>query len=182
MLGQILNAAYSTGMAIHRGSQAKAKSREWENRDNAIPMDDPEQRSILNRLGTQGRYYRAGTDANTAYANRLAINAGAQTQDNLRRAGGPGVVQNMLSSQAVTGRQLGANAARAAGMADEMLGAETSLTSLMAQRRYDRKKYRRDQALFEAKQYEQDANNFTGAAVRSIGQIGDSIVDGGISV
>lgn len=179
MFGQLLNTAYSGFMASRRGAQAKAKYKEWENRDNAIPMDDPEQRSILNRLGTQEKYYRAGTDANTAFANRLAINAGAQAQENIRRAAGPGVIQALLSSQAVTSRQLGANAAQAAGMANQMLGAQESLVNLMAQRRYDRRKYRRDQALLESQQYRQDANNYTQAAITGLGQIGDAALSSG---
>ena len=179
MFGQLLNTAYSGFMAGRRGAQAKAKYKEWENRDAAIPLDDPEQRSILNRLGTQERYYRAGTDANTAYANRLAANAGAQAQANLVRAGGPGVIQNLLSSQAVTSRQLGANAAIAADRANEMLGARNSLTTLMAERRYSRQKYRRDQALQEAQDYRDSANRFSQATVQGVGQIGDAALSSG---
>ena len=179
MWGQLLNTAYAGYSAARKGSQARAKSKEWESRDNAIPMDDPEQRGILNRLAGQERYYRAGTDANTVFANRLATNAGAQTQANLVRAGGPGIIQNLLSSQAVTSRQLGANAAQAAGMANQMLGAQESLVNLMAQRRYDRRKYRRDQALLESQQYRQDANNYTQAAITGLGQIGDAALSSG---
>ncbi len=115
---------------------------------------------------------------NTAYANRLANSAGAQAQANIVRAGGPGIVQNLLSSQMVTGRQLGANAAQAAGMANEMLGAQASLVNLMAQRRYDRQRYRRDQALLESQQYRQDANNYTHAAISGLGQNGRPAMDG----
>lgn len=176
-IGPIVNLAYNGYMAARSGSKAKRSMADFEKRDAAIPLDDPEQRSILNRLGNQERYYRAGTDTNTAYANRLAMNAGAQAQTNLVRAGGPGIIQNLLSSQAVTGRQLGANAAQAAGMANQMLGMQGDLVNLMAQRRYDRQRYRRDLSLMQGTQYQQDANNHTQAGITSATQLADKLLD-----
>ena len=133
--------------------------------------DDPEQRGLLNVLGRQERLYRAGADTNTAYGNRLAMNAGAQSQANLARAGGgQGLVQNMLSSQAVTQRQLGANAAQAAARADQMLGMRGELINLMLQRRYELQKYRRDRemALWAAKK--QLSNNMISAGMSQFNQ------------
>ena len=132
--------------------------------------DDPEQRGLVNTLARQERLYRAGADTNTAYANRLAMNAGAQTQANLARYGGPGLVQNMMGSQAITQRQLGANAAQAASQADNMLGMRGQLVNIMAQRRYDLQKYRRDRemALWAAKK--QLSNNMISAGMSQFNQ------------
>ena len=149
--------SFAGGLAMNAAAGNKMK--EFERRDKGIPMDDPEQRGYLNRLARQERMYRAGADPNTGLANRLAQQSGAQAQSNLVRAGGPGTVQNLLSSQNITNRGLAANAAQAAGMADRMLGMQGELTNMMANRRYDRQRYRRDLALMQGQQYQQNANN-----------------------
>lgn len=151
-----------------QNAAADSKKNEWNKLDSQIPLNDPQQQQFLSKVEGQERQYRMGADPNTSLANALARQAGGQTQTNLLRAGGPGTVQNLLSSQNVTNRALASNAAQAAGMADNMLGAEGSLINLMAQRRYDRQRYRRDIAQHQAEQGQQDANN---QMMASIGMI-----------
>lgn len=152
------------GGMVQSGAGAR-QMRESNRLDRQIPMDDPEQRGYLNRLARQERQYRAGTDPSTALANRLAQQSGAQTQANLARAGGPGLVQNLLSSQNVTNRGLAQSAAQAAANADNMLGMQGQLVNMMANRRYDRMRYRRDLALMQGQQNQQNANNLMSGAL-----------------
>lgn len=155
--------AFAGGLA--QNSAANRKMGEWNQLDRAIPLNDPAQQSYLGRLERQERQYRAGADPSTALANRMAQQAGAQTQSNLVRSGGPGIVQNLLSSQNVTQRNLAQAGALAAQGADRMLGMQGDLTNMMAQRRYDRQRYRRDLALMQGQQMRQDANNQMMSAV-----------------
>ena len=182
MIGAIVQgAAGSTMVGMGHAASWKAKKQwgEYEKLANAIG-DDPEQRGLLNTLGRQERLYRAGADTNTAYGNRLAMNAGAQTQANLARAaGGHGLVQNMLSSQAVTQRQLGANAAQAAARADQMLGARGELINLMAQRRYDLQRYRRDAAMAKWAQTKQFSNNMISSGMSQVAGSGATFAGSG---
>lgn len=154
-----------------QNAAAGKKMGEHDRLDNQIPLNDPVQQRFLGRLERQERHYRAGTDPNTALANRLAQQSGAQAQANLVRAGGPGVVQNILSSQNVTNRGLAQSAADAAARADNMMGMQGQLTNMMAERRYDRQRYRRDLALMQGVQKQQDANNMMSSAVGMIPQI-----------
>jgi hypothetical protein len=112
----------------------------------------------------------------------MAQQAGAQTQSNLVRSGGPGIVQNLLSSQNVTQRNLAQAGALAAQGADRMLGMQGDLTNMMAQRRYDRQRYRRDLALMQGTQMQQDANNQMMSAIALLPQakIGGGLLSGGI--
>lgn len=162
-----------------QGGKAKKSLAESNRLDSQIPLDDPEQRGYLNKLARQERHYRAGTDPNTALANRLAQQSGAQAQSNLVRAGGPGIVQNILSSQNVTNRGLAANAAQAAGMADNMLGMQGQLTNLMASRRYDRQRYRRDLNLMQGTQHQQNANNLVSSLYSTLGTTAGNMSGGG---
>ena len=133
--------------------------------------DDPEQRGYLNRLAMQERLYRSGGDTGTAYANRLAGNAGAQAQANIARAGGgQGLVQNLLSSQAVTQRQYGANMAQTTDRADNMLGLRGQLINMMAQRRYDLQRYKRDREMALWAQKKQLSNNLISSGMSQFNQ------------
>jgi hypothetical protein len=170
--------SFAGSLALNAAAGDKMK--DFERRDKGIPMDDPEQRGYLNRLVQQERYYRSGADPNTGLANRLVQQSGAQAQANLARAGGPGTVQNLLSSQNVTNRGLAANAAQAAGMADNMLGMQGNLINMMASRRYDRQRYRRDLSLMQGQQQQQNANNMFSSALGTIGTTAGGADFGGI--
>lgn len=162
--------SFAGGLAMNAAAGNKMK--EFERRDAAIPLNDPVQQGFLGRLAQQERQYRGGVDPNTSFANRLTLQSGAQTQANLARAGGPGVIQNLLSSQGVTNRGLAQNAAVAASRADDMLGMQGQLVNLMSQRRYDRQRYRRDLALMQGQQQQQNANNLMSGALTSLAQTG----------
>lgn len=161
------------------GGKAKKQNALADKLDKQIPLNDPVQQGYLNRLAQQERYYRSGADPNTGLANRLVQQSGAQTQSNLVRAGGPGTVQNLLSSQNVTNRGLAANAAQAAGMADNMLGMQGNLVNLMAQRRYDRMRYGRDKALMQGQQYQQNSNNFVSSILGTPGTVAGGMAESG---
>ena len=154
-----------------QNASADNQMRDWDRLDKQIPTYDPQQVAFMSRLKQQEKQFRGGTDPSTALSNRLAQQAGSQTQANLTRAGGPGLVQNLLSSQNVTQRnnaQIGANAAT---QANGLLGMQGDLTNLMSQRAYDRQRYRRDIALANAQQTRQDANNQMMSAIGALPQV-----------
>ncbi len=154
-----------------QGGAANKTMRQWDKMDQAIPQVDPQQAAFLSKVQQQERQYRAGTDPSSALANRLAQSSGAQTQTNLVRAGGPGIIQNLLSSQNVTQRNLAQTGALAARNADALLGLQGGLIDSMSQRRYDRQRYRRDLALMQGQQQRQDANNQMMSAIPLLGQV-----------
>lgn len=139
--------------------------------DAKIPLYDPMQQAALQKIRRQESYFRAGADPNTALANRLAGQAAAQTQANLMRGGGPGLVQNLLSSQRVAGDQYAQIGANAAAAANQMLPMELGLVGEMAKRAYDRQRYKRDVYFAQAAQKQQDANRSINAAISSAGNI-----------
>jgi len=161
-----------------QGSKAKKQNALSDRLDSQIPLNDPVQQGFLNKLQRQEKFYRAGTDASTSFANNLTQQAGAQTQSNVLRAGGPSATQNMLRSQGVTNRGLAANAAQAAGMADNMLGMQGNLINMMAQRRYDRMRYGRDKALMMGQQYQQNSNNLVSSLYSTLGTMAGNMGGG----
>lgn len=174
MIGAIVQGSAGSSM-IGMGHVASWKAKkQWAEYDKAAKSigDDPEQRAFLNKLAAQERMYRAGGDSGTAYANSLAQNAGAQTQANLARAGGAGLVQNLLGSQGVTQRQLGGNMAQANANADNAMGLRGQLINMMAQRRYDLKRYNRDALMAKWAQTKQFSNNMISSGASQVAQSG----------
>jgi len=175
-LGGVVGGAPGAAVGAFAGGlfqqgEANRKMKEWNRLDRSIPENDPMQQALLGKIQRQENQYRAATDPASSLANRLAQQAGAQTQANLSRAGGPGIVQNLLSSQNATQRNLAQVGANAALRADQMLGMEGQLTGLMAERRYDRQRYRRDLALMQGQQRQQDANNQMMSAIPLLPQV-----------
>lgn len=155
---------------IQAGQAKRGMEKMWRE-DAKIPLYDPMQQAALQKIRRQESYFRAGADPNTALANRLAGQAAAQTQANLMRGGGPGLVQNLLSSQRVAGDQYAQIGANAAAAANQMLPMELGLVGEMAKRAYDRQRYKRDVYFAQATQKQQDANRSINAAISSAGNI-----------
>lgn len=155
---------------IQAGQAKRGMEKMWRE-DAKIPLYDPMQQAALQKIRRQESYFRAGADPNTALANRLAGQAAAQTQANLMRGGGPGLVQNLLSSQRVAGDQYAQIGANAAAAANQMLPMELGLVGEMAKRAYDRQRYKRDVYFAQAAQKQQDANRSINAAISSAGNI-----------
>ena len=162
-----------------QGNQAnKLMDKMWA-QDNQIPLYDPMQQAALQKVRQQEKQFRAGTDPNSALANRMVGQAAAQTQANLMRGGGPGLVQNLLTSQRTAGNQYAQIGANAAAAANQMLPMELNLVGDMAKRAYDRQRYRRDIYFAQAEQRRQDANNNMMAGIGLLPQLDVSGVLGG---
>lgn len=132
---------------IFKGAEAAKLRKDYEKKEKNIPLYDPMQIAYLNNVTQQERLMRSGMDSSSALAARLQGNAGAQTQANLVRAGGPNVVQNLLRSQAVTQNQnavVGANASQAAG---DLMRLRGRLIDNIAERVYSRQREIRNQAM-----------------------------------
>lgn len=155
--------------AAVQGGKAKKQNALSDKLDSQIPLNDPVQQSFLGKLQRQEKFYRAGTDASTSFANHNVRDAAAQAQSNLMRAGGSSATQNVLRSQGVANRGFAGNAAQAAGMADGMLGMQGNLINMMSQRRYDRQRYARDKALMQGQQYQQNSNNLVSSLYSTLG-------------
>lgn len=142
------------------GNRAADLRKKYEQADKNIPLYDAGQVAYLNKVRQQERLMRAGADASSAFAMRGALNAGAQTQNNLLRATpGVGAVQSLLRSQALTQNQMGGIGANATQAANSLLGLEGTLINNAAQRVLDRQREIRNRYMAESAQARQDINN-----------------------
>jgi hypothetical protein len=164
----ILNAVRG---GIQSGQSKKMMGQMWKE-DAKIPLYDPMQQSMLGRLQRQERQMRMGTDPSTALAMRNVGQVAAQTQANLARAGGPGLVQNLLSSQRRAGADYGNVAANAFTAANQLINPQLALVGDMARRAYDRQRYRRNVLFAQAQQKKADASASMEAAMGSLAMIG----------
>ena len=156
---------------IQSGQSKKMMGEMWRE-DAKIPLYDPMQQSMLGRLQRQERQMRMGTDPMTALSMRNVGQAAAQTQANLMRGGGPGLVQNLLTSQRTAGSQYAGVAANAFDAANQLLSPQLALVGDMAQRAYDRQRYRRNVLFAQAQQKKADAAASMEAAIGSLAMIG----------
>lgn len=163
--GPIGGAAGTLAAGLIGQGVADKKQKAYNKAEGAIPMVDPTQQAYLARVRQQERAMRAGTDPSSAMAQRLAGNIAGQTQSNLLRAGGPGMANNLLRSQAALGNQIGQIGANAATGADRLLSYQGGLIDNMANRVYQRQREIRNQALARYEQSRQDANNNIAASV-----------------
>ena len=155
---------------IQSGQSKKMMGEMWKE-DAKIPLYDPMQQSMLGRLQRQERQMRMGTDPSTALAMRNIGQVAAQTQANLARAGGPGLVQNLLSSQRTAGSRFAEAGANAAAAANQLINPQLGLIGDMARRAYDRQRYRRNVLFAQAQQKKADASASMEAAMGSLAMI-----------
>lgn len=155
---------------IQSGQSRKMMGEMWRE-DAKIPLYDPLQQSMLGRLQRQERQMRMGTDPSTALAMRNIGQVAAQTQANLARAGGPGLVQNLLSSQRTAGSRFAEAGANAAAAANQLINPQLGLIGDMARRAYDRQRYRRNVLFAQAQQKKADAASSMEAGMGSLAMI-----------
>ena len=141
------------------GSNAKRLENEYKKRESEVQTTDPAQMAFLSRLRNQERNFRAGTDASSGFAAQQARNVGATTQANLLRAGGPGVVNNLLRAQAGTNQAMAGIGANAAQGANQMMLAQGSLIGQIADRKFQRQRELRNQAMERAVSQGQNVQN-----------------------
>lgn len=149
---------------IFTGMQANKLDREYKKAESALEPNSPDQIAYLNSIRQQERNFRTGTDPSSGFAMQNLRNAQSQTQANLMRAGGPGVVNNLLRSQAVTNQGFANVGANAAAQANQLLQFQGGLIDNIQNRKYQRQREIRNQAMERAASARQNIQNtFQGA-------------------
>lgn len=149
---------------MFQGQRANKLQKQYEQAEKNVLTETPEQLAYLNRVRQQERAFRTATDPSSAFAAMQARGVGAQTQANVLRAQGPGGVGNILRAQAGTNQAMGQIGANAADRANQMLNFQGQLIDNIAQRRIERTRELRNQAMERSVAAQQNiANMFSGA-------------------
>lgn len=154
---------------LMQAGQQKKRMGEYNRAEAGVQPVDPNQVAFLNRLKQQERFYRAGTDAASAFARQDQGNALAQTQANITRMGGG--INQLLRSQQQANYGNAAIGAQASNRADGMLAAQGNLTNMIAERKYKYDQLRRDEAKVYMDQGRQDLMNLFAGGIASIPQM-----------
>lgn len=154
-----------------KGKQAKGLEKAYKNAEKNVNPIDPAMQAYLARVRQQERQFRAGTDTSSAFAAQQARNVGAQTQANLARAGGPGMVGNLLRSQQALGTTIAGIGANAQQGANQALGIQGGILGNISERVYQRQRELRNQAMSRAAGARQDINNMLAGGIAMIPQI-----------
>lgn len=156
------------------GQNADKKRMAAKRATDAIPMTDPEEAAHLARVRRLEQHQAAGTDASSAYATRGVRNALGQTQANILRAGGGNAAANMqglLSAQNSANNAVQGIGAAAGQRAAQTLGYEGGLIGNMAERRLRLGEFRRNQAIAESVNADQNVNNLLSAGLGLLPQM-----------
>lgn len=155
-----------------QGKQAQKLDKAYQQAEKNIQVMDPLSMARLAQLRQQERNFRAGTDASSGFAARQARNVAAQTQSNLMKVGGPGLVGNQLRSQQALGTTIAGIGANAASGANQILGMQGGLIDRLSERQYQRQRELRNIAMSRATAARQDINNQFAGALASLPQMG----------
>jgi len=178
--GMAAGAGIGAITGLLQGQRAKKLERDYQAAEKAIQPIDPAQMAYLNRVRQQERNFRAGTDPSSAFATMNARNVGGQTMANINRAGGAGVVGNLLRAQSGTNQAIAGIGANAAGQANQLFMAQGGLINRMADRVYERQVELRNQALERSVSARQNIqNSLSGALAMVPGMTGGMKMGGG---
>jgi hypothetical protein len=167
---------------IGQGKRAQKLEKDYLAAEKNVNPIDPNEVAYLNKVRQQERAFRAGSDPSSAFAAMNARNVGAQTMSNISRAGGPGVVGNLLRAQAGTNQAIAGIGANAAAGANQMLNMQGGLVSRMADKVYQRQVELRNQALERSVSARQNLQNtFQGALAMVPGIAGGISKMGGMN-
>ena len=147
-----------------QGERAKQLEKDYQNAEKKADPFSIRMEAFLNRQRQQERLFRTGSDSSSAFAAGNARNVGAMAMKNIRTAGGPGVVGNLLRAQAGTNQAIAGIGASAAQGANQMMAAQQGLTQRMEDLAYQRRVELRNQALERSVSARQNIQNtFQGA-------------------
>ena len=165
-----------------QGNRAKQLEKDYQNAEKKADPFSIRMEAFLNRQRQQERLFRTGSDSSSAFAAGNARNVGAQTMANISRAGGPGVVGNLLRAQAGTNQAIASIGASAAQGANQMMAAQQGLTQRMEDLAYQRRVELRNQALERSVSARQNIQNtFQGALAMVPGIAGGISKMGGMN-
>jgi len=160
-IGAVLGAAYGG----FQGQRANKLQTAADKAQAAVNPVDPNQVAILDRMRRQEQAFRAGTDPSSAFAMRDIGARTAQTQRNIVQAGGPGVVGNLLRSQAIGNQGSAGVGAQAGTLGNQIMGLSLELRNLISKRVYDYQQRNRDMAMARAEQATQDVKNLLAGGI-----------------
>jgi hypothetical protein len=165
-----------------QGKRAQKLEKDYQNAEKKADPFSIRMEAFLNRQRQQERLFRTGSDSSSAFAAGNARNVGAQTMANISRAGGPGVVGNLLRAQAGTNQAIAGIGASAAQGANQMMAAQQGLTQRMEDLAYQRRVELRNQALERSVSARQNIQNtFQGALAMVPGIAGGISKTGGMN-
>lgn len=170
-VGAVVGAVIGGISGFSKGKQAKKLEKSYQNAEKNVNPIDPAMQAYLARVRQQERQFRAGTDTSSAFAAQQARNVGAQTQANLARAGGPGMVGNLLRSQQALGTTIAGIGANAQQGANQALGIQGGILGNISERVYQRQRELRNQAMSRAAGSRQDINNLLAGGLAMIPQL-----------
>lgn len=170
-IGTAIGAVVGAVAGGFQGGRAKKLEQAYQKAEKNIQPIDPAMQQYLARLRQQERSFRAGTDTSSAFAAQQARNVAAQTQANLMRAGGPGVVGNQLRAQRALGNTIAGIGAQAQQGANQMLAAQGGILGNISERIYQRQRELRNQAMSRAAGARQDVNNLFAGGLAMLPQI-----------
>ncbi|HNR54211.1 MAG TPA: hypothetical protein PKJ19_03525 [Flavobacteriales bacterium] len=163
-IGMGVGAGVGLLSGIFSGQQANRLERDYKKAEGALQPNSPDQINYLNAIRQQERAFRTGTDPSSGFAMQNLRNAQSQTQANLTRAGGPGVVNNLLRSQAITNQGFANVGANAADRANQLMQFRGGLIDNIQARQYARQRELRNQAMERSASAAQNIQNtFQGA-------------------
>jgi len=168
IIGMGLNVARAGAAAF----QNKGLKNDFMKADAAVNPVDPNQTAFLNRLRSQEQRFRAGTDPSSAWAMQNLNQQDAQRQRNLLRAGGAGLVGNILRSGQIAGQGAAEVGGRAAAMGNQLVGMQMGMTNLIADRVYNRQRELSNRALGFWQQNRQDVQNAISGITAMLPEIG----------
>jgi len=167
LIGGIIGHAKGTAQGVKARDARKA----YEKAEKGVNPVDPDQLALVNKFRRQGQFYRSGADAASAFAMQNQGNTLAQTQANIRRLGGG--TSEILRAQQAANPGIANIGAQAAQRADQFLGLEAAQVNMIAEKKYQRQRELRNQAMARAAQLKQDLNNqSSGAQANMPGMMG----------
>lgn len=162
--GMGIGAGIGAISGMFQGQRANKLQSQYEKAEAALQPVRPEEYAYLNRVRQQERNFLAGTDPAAAFSAMGARNVGAQTQRNIVRAGGPGVIGNLLRAQAGTNQGIAQIGANSASQAMSLMGLQGTLMRDLSTREYARQRELRNQAMERSVAAQQNIQNmFSGA-------------------
>lgn len=154
---------------ISSGNKAKKARGQYDNAMAGIPLYDPNQVAQLGDVRRRARAFEAGTDPFTSYTQQQMRNTGAQTMNNVVRAGGG--VSDLLRVQRNTDQGLAGSGAYASQRAGQARAMEGQLVDAMAGRAYNRQLSDANRIWSEYAQHREASNSRIQAGLAMLPQI-----------
>jgi hypothetical protein len=150
-----------------RASKAKKLDKKYEQMEANLQPVSPEQIEYLNRVKSQERAMRMGTDISSAVGRRGIDQSLSTTQRNLMKMGSSGV-SNMLRAQTGATQGYADLAGRSQNAANQLFMFQHPIIEGMSKARYDLERSKSQRVMAQGAMARQGANEAMSAAVGSL--------------